>query len=223
VSRTKVFLAALVFSLQLTAPAWAVCPVTWNPADKSASVTLSGANLTASQASAGASVRANTSITASAKVFFSETIGTANGNQAIGIANATMSLSSFPGLDFNGVGYTQDGRVMINSNSLLGMPTYTTADVIDVALDIGNLSVWFRKNGGNWNNSGTANPATNTGGVSLSSLNAGPYFPSWGANTSNSATANFGASTLPYAAPAGFLTPQRLAGCGRGLNFMGPF
>jgi hypothetical protein len=36
--------------------------------------------------------------------------------------------------------------------------------------------LWMRVNGGNWNNSGSANPDTLTGGLSLASI-AGPYFP----------------------------------------------
>jgi hypothetical protein len=48
--------------------------------------------------------------------------------------------------------------------------TWTAGSVVDVAVDLGGAVIWFRVSGGNWNNSGTANPATGTGGVSLSTM-----------------------------------------------------
>jgi hypothetical protein len=42
--------------------------------------------------------------------------------------------------------------------------------VVELAVDIPNKLLWLRKNGGNWNNSGAANPATGAGGLSISSL-----------------------------------------------------
>ena len=54
-----------------------------------------------------------------------------------------------------------------------------------------------------WNNSGTANPATGVGGIS--SGVAGPYYASASSSSaSTSYTANFGASAFSFTMPSGF-------------------
>ena len=37
-------------------------------------------------------------------------------------------------------------------------------------MDMDNRMVWVRNGSGQWNGSGTANPATNTGGISLATV-----------------------------------------------------
>jgi hypothetical protein len=84
--------------------------------------------------------------------------------------------------------------------------TFTTGDVIDIALDAGGQLIWIRDNGGNWNGSGTANPATCIGGVSISAI-TGPYYAAIGikgGNVGAQVTANFGATAYSFTAPAGF-------------------
>lgn len=59
----------------------------------------------------------------------------------------------------NGVGLTASGV------------TFAVNDQIDEALDMGSALYWIRSTSvSNWNNSGTANPATGAGGISLSSM-----------------------------------------------------
>jgi hypothetical protein len=73
-----------------------------------------------------------------------------------------------------------------------------------VAFDATAKLIWFRRNTGSWNGSGTADPATATGGVSFSAL-TGPFYAvvtSGKVGTSN--TANFGASTFAQPVPSGF-------------------
>jgi hypothetical protein len=71
--------------------------------------------------------------------------------------------------------------------------------------------IWFRVGSGNWNNNGANDPATNTGGIDISSLVNGPnnaILPACGGwNTSVSSgtyTGNFGATSFGTAAPSGF-------------------
>jgi hypothetical protein len=179
--------------------------ITWNPSDKSANVTLSGGNLIATWGSGTAGVRATSPITAATKVYFENTIGTSNANQFIGIGNASMPLNILIGTDNNSVGYQSvGGQVFLNNVVIGALAACGAGDVVCVAVDLTNSKIWFRKNGGLWNLSGTDNPATNTGGYSISGLAAGPYFPAWAANASNSATVNFGATAYAFTAPSGF-------------------
>jgi hypothetical protein len=72
-----------------------------------------------------------------------------------------------------------------------------------VAYDIGNGTIWFRTNGGNWNNSGTSNPATNTGGISL--LFGSSVYPAAALyDATDQITVNFGATAYAFTPPTGF-------------------
>src|SRR4029077_13475902 len=82
---------------------------------------------------------------------------------------------------------------VIQTGKGIGVPV--SGDVIGVAVDFTNHLAWFRRNSGNWNNDGTANPATGVGGITIA---AGSYAPTVGFGAGGSArttTGNFGAST----------------------------
>ncbi len=185
--------------------------VTWNSGDKSANVTLSGGSLVATTTSASqGAVRANTSF-GSGKQYFEVILGTASGsNFGIGWANSTASLSSFIGSDKNGVAsyVTSATGAFFFNNGSVGAGTGYAGSIgltLCIAFDIGGKLIWGRYNNGLWNGSSTADPGTGTGGISLSTINAGPYFPVMCANSSGaSVTANFGATSFGYAIPTGF-------------------
>lgn len=95
---------------------------TWNPSDKSANITLSNGNLTATAVtttSTWRSCRATTSLT-TGKAYFelqAATVDSSNGWMG-GVANATASLAGFVGSDLNGIGYQSQGTVYKNGSSL---------------------------------------------------------------------------------------------------------
>jgi hypothetical protein len=99
-----------------------------------------------------------------------------------------------------------NGQVFIHGVLIGTGAVWTTGTVIDEAVDLVNNRVWYRAGGGNWNGSGTANPATNTGGIDISTLNPGPYFAanSLGTTVGETYTVNFGATAYSFAAPSGF-------------------
>lgn len=184
---------------------------TWNPADKNAAITLSGGNLIETQASdPGNEVGVRAIASHSTGKFYHEiviTVASNLGNVIPGICTAAASLAAIMWTTADGFGYQPNSGVLVINNAVLGVTAATAAvgDVISLAIDLTNLSAWIRVNAGNWNNSGTANPTTNTGGQSLSTLNAGPYFPYMNSrNTGDSATANFGGSAYAQSVPSGF-------------------
>jgi hypothetical protein len=83
---------------------------------------------------------------------------------------------------------------------------------IGVALDITNSKIYFidLTNNGQWNDSATANPATNTGGTTVSVT--GALFPVLTVWSLSSATANFGASAFVGTVPSGFSSVNTQAG-----------
>lgn len=166
---------------------------TYNPSDKSADITLSGGNLIATHASGGsfANVRSTTSKT-SGKYYFEVTWSGGDGNNGVGVANGSASLSNYLGNDANSIGWYDTG---------FGHPsgtTFTAGDVIGIAIDCTNGLIWYRKNG-----TFSGNPAAGTGGTSIS-LAAYYAAVAFQYSTLGAGTINFGGSAFANSPPSGF-------------------
>lgn len=182
---------------------WPVLTSVWNPRAKGAIVTLAGSNLVASNVTTDEAnttrIRA-TAYAATGRKFFSVTDDAAVTYVMIGLTNKTATF------DFFQCFYWRSGGVYINGSGtpVATLATYTSGDIIDVAVNLDARLVWFRKNGGNWNGSGTANPATGVEGLDISAV-TGNIYPSAILYSINSqVTANFGGSAYTHAAPSGF-------------------
>lgn len=103
---------------------------------------------------------------------------------------------------------TSDKNFYQNNNAATTTGLEATAnpnDIWGVAVDMGNNAIWFRLNGGNWNNNVSDNPATNTGGISISPMNtSGTLWAEFYINNTDALTVNFGASAYNNSAPSGF-------------------
>lgn len=183
---------------------------TFSTTDKTASVTLSGGNLTAACA-ANAGVRATDGQIAG-KFYFEVTATTWAGIQPlVGIANSSAPLASMAS--------TPTGCACLASNSLIvflngsqapGNPSLGTAvngQIAGVAVDVDNHLIWFRiAPSGNWNGNASYAPG-GTGGVNFSSL-GGPgfaFYPAVGGSfASSNYTANFGDVAFSGAVPSGY-------------------
>jgi hypothetical protein len=193
---------------------------TWNPADTTgADVTLSNSNLTAST-NTGASQGArsiNGQTTGKWYAEFSSMFFYAVGNPgAVGIADSSYGLSAGPGVDNCHSAWLQIGKTLYCGNSTKAsagiINDLTGANVCGLALDVDGLLVWFTTDGIHWNNGGTADPATGTGGIPLTgSSNMGPaiYLAGWlrwgySGAPYDTATLNGGSSTFTFTKPTGF-------------------
>lgn len=75
------------------------------------------------------------------------------------IANSSALLSTYIGIDNNGVEYySADGKIYKNMTAIATLSTYTTGDIVGVAWNSVTGDVWFSKNG-----TFTGNPAAGTG------------------------------------------------------------
>lgn len=121
----------------------------------------------------------------------------------------------------DGYAYISNGNVYNNGSTILtSMGTYTTGDIIGVALDLTNNKIYFSKNGTFIN---SANPANGTNGSTVtapSSFTSGNYFPAVGDNdtasetfelnfgspiySANSYTDGAGYGNFSYAVPSGY-------------------
>ena len=97
------------------------------------------------------------------------------------------------------VGYSYDGNVIKGNSTVYSGSSYTTNDIIGVAMDLDNFKIYFSKNGTFQNSGNPASGATGTGAVSLdSSLTDWSLSPS----AAGSAMAcNYGSA--PYAISSG--------------------
>ena len=111
------------------------------------------------------------------KYYFEVTITTAStvGQVGVGIDNGLESISNQAAI--GAVCWCGDGSVNYNGNlAVYNAGPFNVGDILGVAVDFVNNRIWFRDGAGNWNNSATANPATNVGGFDWSGIgNAGIF------------------------------------------------
>ena len=172
-----------------------------NPNDKKdASVVLSNGNLTLT--GSGASNNwARSTTTQTGRRYVEFTIAT-NTNSVVGIGD--LSSLNYPGDDAGSFGLFSNGYGSIAGTFPNWSTSFTSGDVVGMAVDFDAKKVWFRKNGGIWNGNASYNPATATGGFSTSLYTGTPHYVLVSGDLNSVTTVNFGATAFAAAAPAGF-------------------
>jgi len=181
---------------------------TWNPADHAANIVLSNANLTATWGVTVGLVRSVAQISAG-KIYYEVTINTggAGSADAIGLAAGSVSVTSPSNGTSSPVGtcWVQPSGAMYSDGVSRGTPlgAIPTGSVVCIAFDATARLVWFRAGAaGAWNGAAGNNPATGTGGISMSMTSV--YATAWSNLSGHSHVANFGDSAFTGAVPAGF-------------------
>jgi hypothetical protein len=196
----------------------------WSTTDKNAAITVSGTNntvLTRDASAAANKIARYTTFYSTGKYYIEHTLGTTGtaDDEAYGLAQAATSLTA--SLGFGATTHlglygeaSNVARFLLNSvqtNYTLATDMLTSGRVISIAYDFGNKRAWVRVNGGNWNGSGTADPATNTGGFDFSGLTGGPWaFVVSLYDPSSVVTTNFGLTAFTYTVPSGFAGPEQV-------------
>lgn len=179
---------------------------TMDPANKHASITLSNGNLTATGTTT-ADVSAYSTASHLSGKFYVEVTATTVTRGFVGIQKTSEPVGNFPGINGNGISCVNDGtQFVVNGFPSVGATTvFTNGAVVSLAVDLDAKLIWQRVGAGNWNASGTANPATGVGGVTISAV--GPFwFALVAGNTATSLTVNFGATAFTQTPPVGFGT-----------------
>jgi hypothetical protein len=191
-------------------------PTTWNPSDKNATVTLSGGNLVVTATTSGdyGSTRSIASVTAG-KYYWETSITSIlalNGFTYVGVSTSATTLhGSFPQATATAI-RSQGGNIYVGStDSTIALGNVGNGTVVCIALDITAGLIWFRYGAaGQWNLSGTANPATGTGGIDTAAIvsSSAPAFALasvyHNGTSGGVTTANFGGSAFTGAVPSGF-------------------
>lgn len=193
----------------------------WNPLDKG-TVTVTNANLSAVSAADAHAIRASMGLPLSGKFYWETTVSGLGYGSSLGIANATSILTtgaSSPetrtyqwGSWFNtfNSGIVQYGtnQTLTGGTNWSGASQLAANDVLMIAVDMDNGSMWVGKNGTWFNSSGTANPATNTDPrwTGLTGTTWFPYYSGYGSVSPVTANINFGQRPFSYTPPSGFKT-----------------
>jgi len=130
-----------------------------------------------------------------------------SGNNSIGIGGAYTpdAITGVVSISPNGEIYL--GHSGGYSDTGINIGAFSAGDIIQIAVALPNL-LWLARNGGNYNNSSSANPAIGTGGINISSLGI-PLAPCVGAPDGISGgtgvfVLNAGHTAFSYSMPALF-------------------
>lgn len=166
---------------------------TWNLGDKGTNMDLNYTLLKQAGNLGPGMIRSNIG-ESSGKHFWEYTIDQGTTNFYVGIANATASLASAPGIDANGYSFKVTGfSVNNNVNTAYGNDCTTVGTVVGVAFDATNGTLEFFRNGVSM-------------GVAFTGIPAGTYYAAAG-NTNNitdGCTANFGNTPFSFSVPPGY-------------------
>jgi len=178
--------------------------VTWNPSDKSSLITLSYGNLrtTHTGSNSWGGVRATSSKIAGKWYWEVEVnIDKPSTGIRIGIGTSSADLSKGVGDDVNGYGYGgHDGKKYHDDVGVAYGNSYTTGDIIGIALDLNAGKIWWAKNNV-WQASGDPAAGTNEAYNSIS----GTFFPMQStAVYEDVLTAKFNIIDQTYSPPSGF-------------------
>jgi hypothetical protein len=179
---------------------------TWNPTDVSASATYTNGNLDTSSSSG---VSAKGTIGVSSGKWYWEVLCVSGDFNAVG-ARIGLDSTTTPATNAAGnrvgsttTSYSYNSWSGSKQNSTGGAygATYTTNDIIGVAIDLDNGKIWWSKNG-TFQASGDPVAGTNAAFTNLS----GSYTPAIGTDTGGSIglTVNFGQRPFAYTPPTGF-------------------
>ena len=143
------------------------------------------------------------SIGISSGKWYCEVVSTFAAIPIIGVTSQSQSLSQAIGFGSEQYGYYFDGKKYNNGTPTNYGNSWTTNDVIGVALNMDSKKVWFAKNG-TWQASG--DPSTGTNEAFSGLPNKEMFFGAghFSAAGSSSFVFNFGQRPFAYTAPTGF-------------------
>jgi hypothetical protein len=137
--------------------------------------------------------------------------GTLNNGVGVGLASANWGVvqTSFNALQYVNWLVPTGTLQLFSGNNTTGL-TYASGDVLGIAYDAVNSRLWFNKHNGSWFGASTTagNPATNTGGAVVQSVNWPVTIAATNGTNSSGTAAIFTlrdtAGALQYAPPSGF-------------------
>jgi hypothetical protein len=119
----------------------------------------------------------------------------------VGVARPPYNLNNYVGSSSDSWGYYYTGVKYNAASSASYGSSWTTGDVMGIALDMDNFALYFSKNGV-WQNSGVPTSGASKTGAAYTNL-SGEIFPALNAY-GGTQVANWGQRAFAYTAPSGF-------------------
>jgi len=164
---------------------------TLNPLSKSSSITLANGNLDASTAGGGAWGSAVSTLgLSSGKWYFEATWASGVANPMVGYTSSSADINTYLGGVSGSAAYFGNGSAYINGSPSPYGASYTTGDVIGVAIDMDAGTIVCYKN-------------NTTQGTLVSGL-TGTIFVGVSSTNGTAMTVNMGQRPFAYTAPSGF-------------------
>lgn len=133
--------------------AWRETPITWNPADKHANITLSNGNMTAAAPASATWISARATVSRSTGRVYFEAVPSSGANAFVGIATVDPDISAafYAGKDGNSWGYwgdvdTVSGR-KYHDDTAVNTTIYGASAVIGIGIDYNYNEANFYKDG----------------------------------------------------------------------------
>jgi hypothetical protein len=196
-----------------TDPRITTTPQTWG-SHKNTHITLSGSNLIATATANGVDQVVSSALTYSSGKWYWEVLLTYTADGGAGVATTQVPIGDgqWLGSTDNGIGWYHDGAIFTNNAYQTSWSPFTSVARLCFALDLNNNKLWGRVGTtGDWNASAITNqnPATNTGGFSLStgtmlSFPMGPAANLKSTAIPDSITGVFASGSFVGAPPSGF-------------------
>jgi hypothetical protein len=184
-----------------------VTNTTWSPADSSKGITLSGSNLIATAAgSTDRGIRAGDEKTTGDFYFEVKYNSVAGNDSGAGICDHLANLGTIGSVALRAAIAFVSGNVWCGGSNRFNIGAIGAGDVLCVSVKTASGKVFLRKNAGNWNGSGTADPVTNTGGLDYAGAGLASRITPAACfnNTGDNVTANFGDTAFAFSVPSGF-------------------
>lgn len=200
---------------------------TFHAADKSPSITLSCSNLTITGTATAIAAARVLHPKSSGKYYFETRLTRAtSANTSIGISDDAARYDRFSAEAasdcIHGVCVSNANTGLVKkrgSATVVSIGAIADTDVVSIALDIDNDTIWFRKNANDWNGDPAADPSTNTGGIAMGTaglttqgIGSGsgtllvlPFYATASVGAlGDQVKANFGDSAFAQSVPSGF-------------------
>jgi len=176
-----------------------------DPIMKSPKITLANSDYTAAGDGTGQGTVIGTTGNFAGKWYFEVVFaaGTANVDNAVGLATLDADLDLIPGVAGPGAAIRQTtGAISVDAGAVTGnaQAFNTVSNVVRVALDAAAGRVWFAVGNAPWNGSSSANPATGAGGLVIGKRKLYPFVS---VASDASFTVRFG-GTMSFTTPAGY-------------------
>ena len=177
---------------------------TANPLDAGSGFTFTNGNLDYTNTTDNRHFRCTFAMPSSGKFYWEVTITASPINHGIALIrmNSSLTQGAFASNDFRG--YANAGTKYSGAGSVAYGNSFTTNDVIGVAVDMDSGKIWFSKNGAF---QASGDPAAGTNAAFTDIVSSGfiwmPGINTFSA-TPNSGVLNFGQRAFAYTAPSGF-------------------